>query len=219
MDFDPLAMSHEEAVAIVKSMVTTTASYPAASGTVVEIPVCYDSEFGPDLEDVATYNGLTTSEVVRAHCGADYQVAFLGFTAGFAYLDGMPKSLSTPRLATPRRAVPAGQRRDRRRANGHLSGGDARGVEAYWADAAAHVRPKGRPADARPSGGPRPLCAHQPRLNLSDWHTSAHERSCSQGGAIEYGARRWALRFRASGDFAVRGSGCFIVTHRQYVGG
>jgi inhibitor of KinA len=108
MDFDPLAMSHKEATAIVKSMETTTAAYPAGSGRTVEIPVCYDSELGPDLEDVANHNGLTASEVVRAHSGADYQVAFLGFTAGFAYLDGMPRSLSTPRLATPRRAVPAG---------------------------------------------------------------------------------------------------------------
>ena len=108
MEFDPLAMTHPEAAAMVETLATGGAPFPAASGRTVEIPVCYDSDFGPDLEDVATHTGMTVSEVVRVHSGADYQVAFLGFTAGFAYLDGMPKTLSAPRLATPRRAVPAG---------------------------------------------------------------------------------------------------------------
>ena len=108
VEFDPLAMSHAEAAAMVESLATAGAPYPVGSGRPVEIPVCYDSDFGPDLEEVATHTGMTVSEVVRVHSGADYQVAFLGFTAGFAYLDGMPKALSTPRLATPRRAVPMG---------------------------------------------------------------------------------------------------------------
>ncbi len=105
VDFDPLVMSHAEAVAVVESLLTASAPSPADSGRTVEIPVCYGAEFGPDLDDVATHTGLTATEVVRVHSGADYRVAFLGFTAGFGYLDGMPTALSTPRLATPRRAV------------------------------------------------------------------------------------------------------------------
>jgi inhibitor of KinA len=42
------------------------------------------------------------------HCSAEYRVAFLGFAPGFAYLSGLPEEIATPRLETPRRAVPAG---------------------------------------------------------------------------------------------------------------
>jgi KipI family sensor histidine kinase inhibitor len=71
----------------------------------VEVPVTYD---GADLADVARLAGLTTREVVELHTGADLTVAFCGFSAGFAYLTGMPPALHLPRLDTPRTAVPAG---------------------------------------------------------------------------------------------------------------
>jgi len=51
---------------------------------------------------------LPIEEVVRLHTSATYRVCFLGFTAGFAYLGGLPEALNAPRLATPRRAVAAG---------------------------------------------------------------------------------------------------------------
>jgi len=42
------------------------------------------------------------------HSSATYIVYFLGFVPGFAYLGELPQALATPRLATPRRRVPAG---------------------------------------------------------------------------------------------------------------
>ena len=74
----------------------------------VEIPVCYDPEFGPDLSDVATLHQLTTERVVELHSAHEYVVYFLGFVPGFAYLGELPEALVTPRLATPRRSVPPG---------------------------------------------------------------------------------------------------------------
>ena len=108
VDFDPLAMSQEEAVAWVESAGGDGAASAVNSSRAVEIPVCYDQECGPDLSDVATHAGLAVGDVVRLHSGATYDVCFLGFTGGFAYLGGMPAELSTPRLATPRRTVAAG---------------------------------------------------------------------------------------------------------------
>jgi KipI family sensor histidine kinase inhibitor len=70
----------------------------AASGQVIEIPVRYD---GPDLTDVAELTGLSVEEVVAAHTGTDWRVAFGGFAPGFAYL-----SWGDPRLAVPRRKEP-----------------------------------------------------------------------------------------------------------------
>jgi inhibitor of KinA len=75
---------------------------------VVEIPVCYGGEFGPDLADIAALHGLTSAQAVRRHRAPCYQVYFLGFLPGFAYLGGLSRTLETPRRATPRASVPAG---------------------------------------------------------------------------------------------------------------
>lgn len=75
---------------------------------VVEIPVCYGGDYGPDLTEVARHCGLATGEVVALHAGADYAVHAVGFAPGFPYLGGLPAKLRTPRRATPRLSVPAG---------------------------------------------------------------------------------------------------------------
>lgn len=79
----------------------------ALEGRTVEIPVAYGGEHGPDLADVAAHTGLTPTEVVRRHSGADYVVYLLGFLPGFAFMGGLPPELATPRRAEPRTAVPA----------------------------------------------------------------------------------------------------------------
>jgi KipI family sensor histidine kinase inhibitor len=81
---------------------------PGAAGRLHEIPVRYGGGDGPDLEEVAHLHGLTAGEVVRLHAGAEYVVGFIGFSPGFPYLLGLPGSLVTPRLASPRTKVPAG---------------------------------------------------------------------------------------------------------------
>jgi len=74
----------------------------------VEIPVCYGSEYGPDLDAVAGHAGLSRDEVVARHAAAEYTVAMLGFAPGFPYLLGLDPALRAPRRATPRTRVPAG---------------------------------------------------------------------------------------------------------------
>jgi len=78
---------------------------PAADRRVVEIPVTYDGE---DLAWVAQYCGLEEREVVRAHTGRSWRVAFCGFAPGFAYLIGGDPRLNVPRRQESRVAVPAG---------------------------------------------------------------------------------------------------------------
>ena len=108
IDFDPLQVSHQEIAALVESLSGTDDAVAADNSEVVEIPVCYDAEFGPDLADVAAYNRISIDDVVRLHSSSIYYVCFLGFTAGFAYLGGLLEVLHTPRLPTPRRMVAAG---------------------------------------------------------------------------------------------------------------
>ncbi len=80
----------------------------APAARLVEIPVCYGGELGPDLEQLAREHGMGVEEVVRIHAGADYLVHMLGFAPGFPYLGGLPERIATPRRATPRARVPAG---------------------------------------------------------------------------------------------------------------
>jgi len=74
----------------------------------IEIPVCYDAEFGPDLSLVAKQGKLTPEEVIKRHAKPEYLVYLVGFAPGFPYLGGLPKELRTPRHAKPRMTVPPG---------------------------------------------------------------------------------------------------------------
>lgn len=75
---------------------------------IVDIPVCYGGAYGPDLDAVAHYTGLTPEEVVRRHTAGEYAVYMIGFLPGFPYLGGLDERLATPRRGTPRLVVPAG---------------------------------------------------------------------------------------------------------------
>ena len=74
----------------------------------VEIPVCYGGEFGPDLAVVAKHAKLAPEEVIKRHAKPEYLVYLVGFAPGFPYLGGLPKELETPRHAKPRMTVPPG---------------------------------------------------------------------------------------------------------------
>ncbi|WP_273733756.1 5-oxoprolinase subunit B family protein [Mycolicibacterium septicum] len=71
----------------------------------VTIDVTYD---GADLHEVATLTGLTPAQVIAAHTGTPWQVGFMGFAPGFAYLVGGDERLQVPRRAEPRTSVPSG---------------------------------------------------------------------------------------------------------------
>ena len=75
---------------------------------VVEIPVCYGGEYGPDLEEVAQHCSLTPEEVIARHTAPTYRIYMLGFTPGFPYLGGMDPSIAAPRRKEPRIHIPAG---------------------------------------------------------------------------------------------------------------
>ncbi len=75
---------------------------------VLEIPVLYGGEAGPDLDFVARHSGKTPEEVVRIHTSTEYLIYMLGFTPGFPYLGGMDESIAAPRLKQPRVKIPAG---------------------------------------------------------------------------------------------------------------
>ena len=78
------------------------------SAALVEIPVCYGAEYGPDLAEVAQFAQLDPSEIISRHAAVEYRVAMLGFAPGFPYLIGLDSKLHAPRRKDPRIRVPAG---------------------------------------------------------------------------------------------------------------
>ena len=77
-------------------------------GRLIEIPVLYGGEYGPDLNEVANINGLTPAEVIEIHTSKHYLVHMLGFAPGFPFLGGMDQRIATPRRKTPRLEIAAG---------------------------------------------------------------------------------------------------------------
>ena len=75
---------------------------------IIEIPVVYGGDDGPDLDFVADHAGITEDAVIELHSGTDYRVYMLGFSPGFPYLGGLDERIAAPRLKTPRVLVPAG---------------------------------------------------------------------------------------------------------------
>ncbi|MUL47872.1 allophanate hydrolase subunit 1 [Mycobacterium sp. CBMA293] len=86
-----------------KEIENDEASTPQQADVVIN--VVYD---GTDLDEVAGLTGLAPSEVIAAHTGSLWRVAFGGFTPGFAYLVGGDERLQVPRRTEPRTRVPAG---------------------------------------------------------------------------------------------------------------
>lgn len=109
--YDPMRIG---SFALLCEELKTRATRSAASSRtphpahVVEIPVCYGGEFGPDLLEVAARADVRAADVIAMHSGAEYEVHAIGFAPGFPYLGGLSNRLHTPRRATPRALVPAG---------------------------------------------------------------------------------------------------------------
>jgi len=99
--FNPFTTTHEA----IEQAASLTASAPSHQPRRHEVPIHYN---GPDLDSVAALHNLTRERVIELHASAQYTVAFLGFVPGFAYLAGLPATLHTPRLPSPRKIVPAG---------------------------------------------------------------------------------------------------------------
>jgi biotin-dependent carboxylase-like uncharacterized protein len=79
---------------------------PVAPGPVVTVPCRFD---GPDLDEVAALAGCRPDDVVALLTAAPLIVSVMGFSPGFAYLEGLPSPLDrVPRRPRPRPVVPAG---------------------------------------------------------------------------------------------------------------
>lgn len=106
--YDPLHISLVELKNKIMDLIIKSSNLKARETKLYTVPVVYGDEFGPDLLYVANYNNLREEDVIKLHTSVDYKIYMIGFAPGFPYLGGMPKSIATPRLATPRKLVKAG---------------------------------------------------------------------------------------------------------------
>lgn len=106
--YNPLLLDYDELIAALKGLIAGLQLESGKVREVVEIPVCYGGEYGPDLAEVAELHDMSESEVIACHSKCEYPIYMLGFVAGFPYLGGMNEALATPRKKSPRLKIPAG---------------------------------------------------------------------------------------------------------------
>ena len=93
---------------LIEALAGESGSPPELTTRSIEVPVCYEEEFGPDAHRLATEKGITVEELIRLHSGTSYRVYMLGFLPGFAYMGDVDERIATPRHAQPRSHVHAG---------------------------------------------------------------------------------------------------------------
>jgi len=102
----PVAHLEEQVLALARRVEEAIVRVPEPR--LVEVPVCYGGEFGPDLEELARTARMSPSQAIALHVQGDYRVQAIGFMPGFGYLGGLSEKLHSPRRATPRPKVAAG---------------------------------------------------------------------------------------------------------------
>lgn len=65
------------------------------------IPVCYQEEFAPDLQQMATTKNCSVEEIIRIHTSVQYRVYMIGFLPGFAYMGVVDDKIVMPRKQQP----------------------------------------------------------------------------------------------------------------------
>jgi len=92
----------------IQTLAAQISELPVTEGRLVEIPVLYGGEFGPDLHIVAETHGMSIEEVIEIHTTPEYLVYMIGFAPGFPFLGGLDERIATPRKLTPRTSIPPG---------------------------------------------------------------------------------------------------------------
>lgn len=108
IQYDPMDLRYGQLRDRLEALVTQLDEVEMPPKQVVEIPVAYGGEYGPDLGEVARAHNISEEEVIKLHSEPEYPIYMLGFVAGFPYLGGMNKAIATPRKQSPRLKIEAG---------------------------------------------------------------------------------------------------------------
>lgn len=106
--FDALQTDHIAVRKRIRQALEATAEQNLQAGKLVELPVYYGEECGPDLQRISELSQLSIDEIINIHQAMEYRVYAIGFAPGFAYLGEVDSRIATPRLSTPRKQVAKG---------------------------------------------------------------------------------------------------------------
>lgn len=106
--FDPLMLDASWLEAEVRGAAEELPASVAVDGALIDVPVCYGGDVGPDLAEVAARAGCSEADVIALHSGRTYRVYLVGFVPGFPYMADVDPRIALPRRASPRTHVPAG---------------------------------------------------------------------------------------------------------------
>ena len=111
--FNPLAIDQYAVRKIIHQTLAfdenaTQDNKDSESSTLVELPVYYSEESGPELSLISKNSGLSIDKIIQLHQSLTYRVYAVGFAPGFAFLGQVDERIASPRLSTPRLKVPRG---------------------------------------------------------------------------------------------------------------
>ncbi|EFL27871.1 putative allophanate hydrolase subunit 1 family protein [Streptomyces himastatinicus ATCC 53653] len=108
VEFDPYHTTGDAIMSYIRSWDAAPDVASAVPSGVIDVPVLFGGDAGPDLEWVAGVVGASVAEVVRLVCAKEHLIRCLGGPAASAMTDGPEFGVPVPRLATPRLRVPPG---------------------------------------------------------------------------------------------------------------
>lgn len=106
--YEPSVITYHDLKQRVLQLSRSSAMTKDSGKRIWNIPCCYGSHFGPDLQDLIRHTGLSRDEIISIHSSVDYKIYMLGFLPGFVYLGGLDSRLEIPRLPSPRVRIPKG---------------------------------------------------------------------------------------------------------------
>lgn len=86
----------------------TAGSSIPKEGREIRIPVCYEGEYAPDIDEVAGQTGLTVGELINLHCIPEYRIYMIGFLPGFPYMGKIDPRLEVSRKIRPAPVIAGG---------------------------------------------------------------------------------------------------------------
>lgn len=95
-------------VLVLKGLISRANIGKKTNSNIHYVPVCYEEEFGLDLELISRMKNLKISDIIKLHTAPVYTVYFIGFLPGFLYLGGLDEKLQISRRSSPRMKVEKG---------------------------------------------------------------------------------------------------------------
>jgi inhibitor of KinA len=108
VQYDPIVITMKRLNAFIDEIEENLGDREPPPGRYFELPTYFGEPHAPDLDRVASHNGLSRDEVIRLFSETPLLIYMIGFIAALPNLGGLPKRLHTPRLPSPRLKIPVG---------------------------------------------------------------------------------------------------------------